>query len=122
MTSRAEAHTVRLSIIYALLDSKEQIGIDHLRAALEVWRYCDASARFIWGDVIGDPTADEILRELRAAGSDGITRTNIRDLFTRHRTAQEIDRALGVLAGMGLASSRSEDSGGRPVTRWIATG
>jgi hypothetical protein len=120
MTSRAEAHVVRLALIYALLDCADHIRIEHLRAALAVWNYCAASARFIWGDAIGDPTADEILRELRAAGSDGTTRTNIRDLFARNRTAQEIDRALGVLASMGLASSKTEDSGGRPVTRWVA--
>jgi hypothetical protein len=118
MTSRAEAHVVRLSLIYALLDCSKEIRVEHLAAGLAVWEYSAASARFVWGDALGDPAADEILKELRAAGADGVTRTNIRDLFARNRTAQEIDRALGVLASMGLAASRNEDSGGRPVTRW----
>jgi hypothetical protein len=119
MTSRAEAHVARLALIFALLDCADEIQVEHLRAALAVWRYCDASARFIWGDAIGDPTADEILRELRS-GPDGLTRTEIRDIFARNRTGQEIDRALGVLSGLGLARYQSENSGGRPTTRWFA--
>jgi hypothetical protein len=37
MTSRAEAHVVRLSLMYALLDCSEQIQVEHLRAAIAVW-------------------------------------------------------------------------------------
>ena len=33
-TARAEAHVVRLALIYALLDCSEQIAIEHLQAAL----------------------------------------------------------------------------------------
>jgi hypothetical protein len=115
VTSRAEAHVVRLALIYALLDFARQISVEHLRAALAVWDYCSASARFIWGDALGDPTADEIRRALAATK---LSRTEIRDLFGRNLTAEEIDRALGVLASMGLARSWTETSGGRPVTWW----
>jgi len=59
---RAEAQVVRLALIYALLDCAREIRAEHLRAALAIWTYCEASARFIWGDSLGDPTADEILR------------------------------------------------------------
>jgi hypothetical protein len=118
MTSRAEAHVVRLSLIYALLDSKEQIEVEHLRAALAVWKYCEASARFIWGDALGDPTADDILRELRAAGVDGRTRWDITNHFGRNRTAAELDRALGVLAERGLIRAEKEETGGRSSTRY----
>jgi hypothetical protein len=115
VTSRAEAHVVRLALIYALLDCVRQISVEHLRAALAVWDYCSASARFIWGDALGDPTADEIRRALAATK---LSRTEIRDLFGRNLTAEEIDRALAVLASMGLARSWAETSGGRPVTWW----
>jgi hypothetical protein len=118
MTSRAEAHVVRLSLIYALLDRAKEIGVEHLRAALAVWRYCEASARFIWGDAIGDPTADEILRALKAAGADGMTRWDIVDHFSRHKKAGELDRAIGVLAERGLIRSSTRDTGGRPEVRF----
>ncbi len=46
---RAEAQTVRLALLYALLDGRDQIGVVHLRAALSVWSYCEASADYIFG-------------------------------------------------------------------------
>jgi len=43
---------------------------------------------FIWGDAIGDPEADEILRALRAAGAEGMTRWDIVNHFSRHKKAE----------------------------------
>src|SRR5215471_15599180 len=90
----------------------EAICEKHLCAALAVWNYCYASARFIWGDVLGDPTADEILRALK---NGKLSRTDIRDLFAHNRSGKEIDRALAVVASMGLTRSWMDSSGGRPV-------
>jgi hypothetical protein len=81
--ARAEAQTVRLALIYALLDGAAKIDLPHLEAALAVWDYCELSAVHIFGDAIGDPVADEILRALQAA-PDGLTRTAINELFGRH--------------------------------------
>jgi hypothetical protein len=117
MTSRAEAHVVRLSLIYALLDCSAVIQIEHLRAALAVWNYCAASAQFIWGDAIGDPTADQTLHALRA-GADGLTRWDITNYFGRNKPASELDRAIGVLAERGLIRAEKEETGGRASTRY----
>jgi hypothetical protein len=118
VTSRAEAHVVRLSLIYALLDCAEEIRVVHLRAALAVWDYCAASARFIWGDALGDPTADEILRALRAAGAKGLTRWDISNHLGRNKAAAELDRAIAVLAERGLIRAEKEETGGRTSTRY----
>ena len=59
-TSRAEAQVLRLSAIYAILDQSLVVRVEHLQAALSVWDYCYASARLIFGDATGDPTADRI--------------------------------------------------------------
>src|SRR5262249_18337485 len=67
-----------------------QIDAPHLKAALAVWEYCESSAAFIFGDLLGDPVADEIARALQHAGPVGMTRTHIRDLFGRHRSADRI--------------------------------
>ncbi len=120
MTSRAEAHVVRLALIYALLDRADRIRVEHLRAGLAVWNYCAASARFIWGNALGDPTADEILHALRAAGAEGMTRWDVMNHFSRHKKAEELDRAIGVLAERGLIRTATEDTGGRPVVRYRA--
>jgi hypothetical protein len=118
ITSRADPHTARLALMYALLDCATEIRIEHLQAALAVWRYCEASARFIWGDALGDSTADALLRELRAAGADGMTRWDMTNHFGRNKPAAELDRAISVLAERALIRSKKEDSGGRPTTRY----
>jgi hypothetical protein len=117
ITSRAEAHVVRLALIYALLDKAEEIRLEHLKAALAVWDYSEASAAYIWGDRLGDPTADEILSALKAS-MEGLTRWDLHRHFSGHKTGNELDRALGMLTERGLIRSAPEESGGRPGTRY----
>jgi hypothetical protein len=99
-TARAEAHTVRLALLYALLDCSDVIQLEHLEAALAFWAYSAASARWVFGDSIGDPTADEIWAMARER-RDGITRTEVSNLFSRNKKAREIDRALQALIDAG---------------------
>jgi len=100
---RAEAQTVRLALLYALLDGSDQIGVAHLNAALSVWSYCEASAGYIFGGVVAGKTEDVISAALSQAGETGMTRTEIRDLFGRHRKGHDIDAALATLAASGKA-------------------
>ncbi|MGH7212348.1 MAG: DUF3987 domain-containing protein, partial [Acetobacteraceae bacterium] len=122
ITARAEAQVIRLALLYALLDQAADINREHLRAALAVWEYCEASARHIFGELLGDPVADEILDALRRPGKAGMTRTEIRDLFGRHRNATQIDRALADLALQCKARMTRSDTGGRPAEVWTAAG
>jgi Bifunctional DNA primase/polymerase, N-terminal len=117
--SRAEAQVLRLSMVYALLDCSSIVYRKHLRAALAVWRYCEDSARYIFGDSFGDPVADSILRALRK-NQKGLTRTEIRELFQRNRTELEINNGLRVLLEHRLVRSEREETGGRPSERWLA--
>ena len=120
ITARAEAQCVRLALIYALLDQQESIDVPHLRAALAVCEYCEASAARIFGNALGDPVADEILRALLQAGSAGMTRTAIRDLFGRHRSGDRIGIALALLITKGRARMEQKVTGGRPSETWFA--
>jgi hypothetical protein len=122
-TSRAAPQVLRLSLIYALLDGVRQIRLEHLLAALEVWRYCEDSARYIFGDSMGDPTADSILNGLRQNPA-GLTRKEISDLFGGNVKAAEIQRALMVLHKAALARFEVEkkEGKGRKPERWLAVG
>ncbi|MCP5116340.1 MAG: DUF3987 domain-containing protein, partial [bacterium] len=92
VTSRSEAQVLRLSCLSALLDGTDLVRAEHLKAALAVWDYCFESARFIFGDATGDRVADDILAELRRR-PEGMTRTEIRDFFSRNQSAAGIGQA-----------------------------
>jgi hypothetical protein len=124
--SRAEAHTRRLAMIYALLDGLEAVDAVHLEAALALWRYCEASAKLVYGDRTGSPLADRILDALRRATPDGLSRDQIRsDVLDRNYSAEKIDAALAELDGYALISQETKPpgpSGGRPATVYTARG
>jgi len=120
VVSRGEAQVLRLSMVYALLDCSAVIRRAHLEAALEVWRYAEDSCRYIFGDSLGDPVADEILRAMRN-GPNGLTRTEIAGLFSRNSSSAQIEAALGVLREHNLAHFEKEDTGGRAAERWFAS-
>jgi hypothetical protein len=122
LVARAEAQTLRLAMIYALLDRTYIIQPTHLRAALAFWRYCEASARYIFGDALGDPVADTILQALRRVAPDAMTRYEISQMFAGNRTSEQISKALMLLAKHGKACLyRIPTSGkGRPPEAWKA--
>lgn len=120
VTARAEAQTMRLACLYSLLDQAATVRAEHLLAAVALWEYCQASARYIFGDSLGDHTADTILQTLRVT-PEGLDRTAISEIFNRHKSTEEITRALGVLVTHGLANPETDsDASGRPREVWKA--
>lgn len=112
---RAEAQVLRLSTLYAVLDGMSVVAVPHLLAALAVWDYAERSARYIFGESTGNTTADTLLAAL-CERPQGLTRTEIRDLFDRHATAREVDEALALLHKQRRLVTQSKPTGGRPVT------
>jgi hypothetical protein len=119
IVGRAEAQVMRLAAIYAVMDESYEIEHEHLLAALALWEYAEASARYIFGDATGDPVADQIAEALKAAGGDGMTRTDISSLFGRNKSADHIGRALGLLLSIGCIRRETEETKGRPSERWF---
>jgi hypothetical protein len=117
VTSRAEAHVMRLACIYAALEGVDSISVAHLRAALALWQYCARSCQYLFGEIIGSSTADQILEALRYHPG-GMSRTEIRDFFQRHKSHMEVSAALTELEVGGRAHRLYEKSGGRPVEKW----
>jgi 5S rRNA maturation endonuclease (ribonuclease M5) len=118
VTARAEAQVMRLGCIYALLDGSHEIRPEHLRAALAIWEYSFETAAWVWGDSLGDPTADELLLILRAH-PQGMSATAISAAFGNHGK-EDLGRAKGVLLKSGLARCESIPTSGRPEERWYA--
>lgn len=121
IVSRAEAHVLRLSVLYALLDCSDVIRATHVKAALALWDYAEASAQYIFGEIAGDPVADRILSALRSHGA--MSETDIYStLFHRNTKATRIHQALDMLQRvMLISSSIVEETGGREKTMWEAT-
>jgi hypothetical protein len=113
--NRCEAQAVRLSLTYALLDRSRTIKRAHLHAALAVLDYVESSARFIFGDRLGDPVADAILHLLAASPSRAMSRTALYDSFGRHTRRERMSDALSALVTAGCVEVTRTETGGRPT-------
>jgi len=102
---------------YALLDCSAVIRAGHLRAALAAWEYCEDSVRHVFGGMIGDVTADEILDALDR-NREGLALNQIRDVFQRNMPAKKIHAALALLKKADLVSTISVKTEGHPATIW----
>jgi hypothetical protein len=120
LTARPEAHVLRLSMIFALLDCSDVIQESHLRAAIAVWDYSAASARHIFGETLGDKVADRILEGLRDAYPEVRTRNEIRAFFGGHQISARISAALDYLKSYGLATEVRVETNGRFAEAWKA--
>ena len=119
VTSRGEAQVVRLSSLYAVLDKSALIKAEHMQAALAVWDYCEDSARYIFGQQLGDPVADAILAAIRESAA-GLTRTEMSYLFGKHKSSDRIEQGLTLLREHGRIAKRMEKTEGRSREVWFA--
>jgi len=119
VTARAEAQVMRLACLYAILDLSELIKLDHILAGLSVWNYCEQSARYIFGETLGDPIADEI-KNILDGEQDGMSRTELSNYFKRHKKSEQLERALTMLVARGMVFKKTEETPGRSVTRYFS--
>jgi hypothetical protein len=117
VTSRRAPQTLRLAMIYALLDRSNVIRIEHLRAGAAVWGYCEQSARYIFGDRTGNAVDDRVLQEVRKQPRK---MSELHKLFGNHLLAAQVRAALVRLSNQGLIRRDRVPSGGRPSEVWTA--
>lgn len=116
--SRNASQIYRISLIYAVLDESKEILPNHLSAARAVWEYCLDSAFYVFGDMEGSPVQRKILAALSDA-PNGLTKSQIMDIFGRHKLANNVDEELEELRRRGILESVVEPTGGRNATRWF---
>ena len=119
LLARAEAHAIRLALIYALADGERQITTEHLQAALALWDYAARSASWALHGATGDPLAEQIHAEL-VNHPGGLTRSQISDALQHNRPAEQIQQALNTLVLTGRASRAQIPTAGRPAELWTA--
>jgi hypothetical protein len=108
--NRAEAQTMRLALIYALLDGRNVIQEKHLDAALALWRYAQDSALYIFGDRTVDPLEEKILDALKQGT---LTATELSARLNRHVPKDRLQPLLQQMEAQQRITVTRQKSGGR---------
>jgi hypothetical protein len=98
ITQRAAAQVRRVALIYAVLDQSNRIRPAHLRAAIEVWRYCEDSAAYLFADTPATSLERKIKRVLDKADGEWVTTTVLNNRL-HSPGAYRTESALSALLG-----------------------
>jgi DNA primase (bacterial type) len=110
--NRAEAQTIRLALVYALLDGRGDIDVPNLQAALALWQYAQDSARYIFGDRSADPLEEKILETLRKGPQ---TATELSGALSRNIPKERLQPLLQQLEAHQRITIAKRKRGGRPA-------
>ncbi|WP_245576386.1 DUF3987 domain-containing protein [Desulfovibrio cuneatus] len=111
IVNRAEAQTLRLALVYALLDGADHIAESHLKAALAMWQYAQASALYIFGDKAADPLEEKVLEALK---NGPLTATELNRVFSGHISKDRLQPILQQLEAQRRIAIAKQKNGGRP--------
>ncbi len=112
----------RMALLKAVLDRSMRITPTHLGAALNLWRYAEASARYLFSPARGADSrqSSALLEKITAAGARGLTRRDIsRVVFRSHKPVEEVQTILDSYTASGLLKRLAEQVQGRTVIRWV---
>jgi hypothetical protein len=112
ITDRAEPQVRRVALIYAALDKSTRVKPVHLRAALEVWRYCEDSARYLFADA---PEDRREARLLAIVNGEWVSKSVIHDQM-KSVPSYQLASALDGLVERGVLDRRERPTKGRPRT------
>jgi hypothetical protein len=110
IVNRAEAQTMRLALVYALLDGKKSIDTPHINSALALWRYASTSADALFCDRGADSTEQKILAVLKAGPC---SRALLNRALSGHTASAKIRSAISSMLAANKVSVTVEKTGGR---------
>ncbi len=90
ITSRDEAHVLRLSLLFCLLDGLSEIQQRHMEAAVDLVAFCNSSVEYIFStpaESEADTDADKLLLAL---DQKSMTQTEVSRLFSGHKTKSQL--------------------------------
>ncbi len=113
VTNRGEAQSLRLAMIYCLLDGETEISLDHLKAGIAFWDYCRQSAAYIFHGRQTDTTAQTIIEALKKGPLSG---TKIHQLFNNHVSKDRLEIALSeLIASNQVVFEKQKNQKGAPT-------
>ena len=115
ITDRAEPQVRRIALAYAVMDRSAHVRGPHLDAALEVWRYCEQSAAYIFADAPSVGVEGRVELLLRRWRGEWVSRSEIYRNVERHKVkSYHLDAALEALVSRGAVEHRRIETAGRP--------
>lgn len=118
--ARAEAQTLRLALVFALLDCSGTIGQVHLLRAVAVWQYCRDSAAYLFGALSTDKMVERVAKIITEAGAQGISQADLSKALNRHVKGDRLAAILAELQSAGRVTQTRVDTPGRPAVIWRA--
>lgn len=115
LCSRAEAHCLRLSVLYALLDDSSQVEVEHVSAALALWAHAEASIADIFGARLGDADAQKICDAL-ARGP--LNMTELLRAFSNNRSSEWLLAKLAAMEQKRLIIRTTKECDRKTVPAW----
>jgi len=123
ISRRAPDHLCRLALILSLIDTAPAVTADHVRAAWACWDYALRSTRYLFGDRLGDPIADQLWTAIRQHSEDHAewSRDELSSLLGKNRLAADRDNAVALLVRAGrLQETTRTAANGRAIRTWRA--
>jgi hypothetical protein len=122
LLGRGAPYVMRMAGVYAALDGVAAIDLPHLRAALALWGYGDASVRHVFGATPKNAANPYRATILAALGGGSLTLTEIGDdVLGKNGRGGEPLATLDGLVAEGLVTrtvERPASGRGRPTTRF----
>ena len=121
-TARATPYARRAAMLYALGDGAAAVDVAHLQSAYALICYSRATAAYVLGTGTGDARLDKVLAALDAAGAQGLTRSQVSDLFSRKLTKPQLDDLLTKVEAVPGVTRIQVKGAGRPTDVWVLRG
>ncbi len=111
ITSRDEAHVLRLSLLFCLLDGLNKIQKEHMQAAVNLVEFCNLSVEYIFSTPEESETETAADKLLRALEKGPMTQTEISRYFNNHKSSFQLGLVLTHLEALNkIESTKTEGS------------
>jgi DNA replicative helicase MCM subunit Mcm2 (Cdc46/Mcm family) len=108
VTARAEAHVMRLSLLFCLLDCCAEIERKHIEAACVLVEFCKKSVQYIFSTPAECEAGTDADKLLNALAIKPLTQTEISKLFSGHKSRTELMTLLTELQTMNKITQTKE--------------
>jgi len=112
---RAPALVLRMAMLFCLVDRTNRISEEQLKTAIMLWRYCEQSAKYIFGDKVAkNPLVKRILDLLNQRS---MSATEIySEGLQKHFKSEDIQSTLRSLIEQNKIKATTEKTNGRART------